>query len=369
MGQLPLITVVFGTRPEAIKLAPLIIKLRDNPIIRLRVICSGQHKDMIRPIMNIFEIVEDDNFEIMKKKQTLNYLIIETIKKLEEEFTINKPDLVLVQGDTSTAFATALCAFNNGIKVGHIEAGLRTNNLLEPFPEEGNRRLITQIAELHFAPTELSKKNLIDSNIKDNIFVTGNTVIDSLFYVSNKNKEIDNSNNLIYNKEFILATIHRRENWGKNLNNICKGLKLIAESKEDLYILLPMHPNQIIRDKLVENLGNCERIILTGEMPYDKFVDVMGKCRLVITDSGGLQEEAPSLCKPVLILRNFTERTEAIDAGTAKLIGTSPSNIFKETNILLENESVFRRMANAKNPFGDGLASLRIMKKCLKEIL
>ena len=161
MGKLPLITVVFGTRPEAIKVAPLIIKFRENPSIRIRVICSGQHKDMIKPIMKIFEIVEDNNLEIMKKKQTLNYLIVETITKLEEEFKINKPDLVLVQGDTSTAFATALCAFNNGIKVGHIEAGLRTNNLLEPYPEEGNRRLITQISELHFAPTELSKKNLI----------------------------------------------------------------------------------------------------------------------------------------------------------------------------------------------------------------
>ena len=276
---------------------------------------------------------------------------------------------MLVQGDTSTAFATALCAFNNGIKVGHIEAGLRTNKLLEPYPEEGNRRLITQISELHFAPTELSKRNLINSNIKEKIFVTGNTVIDALIYVSNKNKKIKNSTNFIENKEFILATIHRRENWGENLKNICKGLKLIVNEKKDLHILLPMHPNQSIRDKLVEELGNCKRIFLTEAMAYDRFVDVMEKCKLVITDSGGLQEEAPALGKPVLILRNFTERTEAIDAGTAKLIGTNPLNIFKETNILLENDSIFRKMSTAKNPFGDGLASLRIMKQCLNEIL
>ena len=166
-----------------------------------------------------------------------------------------------------------------------------------------------------------------------------------------------------------MATIHRRENWGENLNNICEGLKSIVESKENLYILLPLHPNKIIRDKLVEKLSICKRILLTEAMPYDKFVDVMEKCKLVITDSGGLQEEAPSLGKPVLILRNFTERTEAIEAGTAKLIGTNPSNIFKETKIILENDSIFREMSNAKNPFGDGLASLRIMKQCLKEIL
>lgn len=368
MAKSPLISIVFGTRPEIIKLAPVIIKLKANSNIRSRVICSGQHKDIVKPIMKIFDIREDLNLGIMKKKQTLNHVVIETIRGLEKEFNLNKPDLVLVQGDTSTAFATALCAFNKQIKIGHIEAGLRTDNLGEPYPEEGNRRLISQISKLHFAPTNLSKENLINSNVKEKIFVTGNTVIDSLLYISRRNKKLKIKNNIINNKKYILATIHRRENWGVNLEDICKGLKLIVQNNQDLFIVLPMHPNQSLRNRIIRNLDNCEKIILCEAVPYDIFVNLMEGSKMVITDSGGLQEEAPSLNKPVLVLRNNTERIEAIEAGTAKIIGTNPDEILKISNYVLNNSSVYEKMASANNPFGDGLASDRIIKKSIMEI-
>ena len=256
MSKPPLISFVFGTRPEIIKIAPVIMKLRKNPKVKIRVISSGQHKDMVKPIMNIFEIKEDINLQIMREKQTLNYLISETIRGLDNEFNSNKPDLVLVLGDTSTAFAAALCAFNNEIKVGHIEAGLRTENLREPYPEEGNRRLISQISELHFAPTKQSKENLINANIKWKIFITWNTVIDSLLYISKKNKASKIKNNIINQKNFILATIHRRENWGSNLDDISQGLKLITQKNKDLSIVLPLHPNKTIKKRIINNLGN-----------------------------------------------------------------------------------------------------------------
>ena len=282
MTKLPLISIVFGTRPEIIKLAPIIINLKTNSNIRLRTICSGQHKEILEPIMKIFEIKEDLNLKIMKEKQSLNYVVTETIRGLDEEFNLNKPDLVLVQGDTSTAFATALCAFNKQIKVGHIEAGLRTDNLGEPYPEEGNRRLISQISKLHFAPTNLSKENLIKSNIKEKIFITGNTVIDSLLYVSNRNKKLKIKNNIISDQKYILATIHRRENWGVNLDDICKGFRLIIQNNKDLFIVLPMHPNQSLRKKIIKNLGDCEKIILCDALPYDIFVNVMEESKMVI---------------------------------------------------------------------------------------
>ncbi len=359
-----LVYVIIGTRPEAIKMAPLILKLKKKKGLFTKVLLTGQHKDMVNEVMNIFKLKPDLNLQIMKENQSINDITQRILNGLQEEFKKNKPNLILVQGDTSTSFAAALAAFYENIPIAHVEAGLRTNNLLEPFPEEANRRLISQIATLHFAPTNSSKDNLLNSGITDNIIITGNTVIDALIYIAKKTEKEKMVNISLDNQNFILATIHRRENWGEPLKNICKGFKLIIQKYPNLKIVIPMHPNSKVREVLKSELKHFSSIILIEPLPYNEFVKVLKKCKLVVTDSGGLQEEAPALGKPVIVLRESTERTEAVECGTIKLVGTNSENIFHFTNLLLSNSSLYKKMASSINPYGVGDASAKIVEAC-----
>ena len=364
----PIVTIILGTRPEAIKLAPVIKVFKECNLINTRIIFSGQHREMVRQVMELFNLEIDKDLDIMKHGQSLTHITNSVLTGLVEEFHEFKPNLVLVQGDTSTAFSAALSSFYEGVPIGHVEAGLRTNQLNDPFPEEGNRRLISQIASLHFAPTKNSKKNLLDSNVNGLVEVTGNTVIDALFMISKKAfipeyKGIDWISNKV-----IFVSVHRRENWGKRLENIIDGINLILDKHEEVFIVLPMHPNSIVREPLLKTFKDHPRIILSKPLSYFDLVGTLKGCYMLLTDSGGLQEEAPALGKPVLVLRNTTERPEAVKAGTAKLIGTTPLNILKETSNLLLNEKEYQNMSNAINPFGDGRSSFRILDIC-KEYL
>tara|TARA_B100000212_G_C27382717_1_gene537833 strand:- start:1795 stop:2910 length:1116 start_codon:yes stop_codon:yes gene_type:complete len=358
-----LITLILGTRPEAIKLAPLILELKKHNQFKTRLILTGQHKEMVEQVMNLFNIKADHNLAIMTEKQSIRDITCKTINGLSREFEKFRPSLVIIQGDTTTAFAGALSAFYENIPVGHVEAGLRTNKLNDPFPEEANRRLISQIATLHFAPTRNALKNLKDSGISENLFLTGNTVIDSLLYISEKKDQIPSFKKINWEKQrVILVTVHRRENWGENINNITKALKEILVHYPDVSIVLPLHKNKIVRDPIVKILGNQDRVNLCEPLDYDTLIMVIKYSNFIITDSGGIQEEAPSLGKPVLVVRNTTERPEAIEAGTSKLIGTQTSKIIDEIKKLLDNQSYYISMAKKKNPYGDGNASKQIIK-------
>ena len=362
-----LVTVIIGTRPEAIKLSPLIKKFRTNNSFKVRVVLTGQHKELVKQVLDIFNIKADLNLNLMTSKQSLNYITIKTIQGIEKELKNYRPNLVIVQGDTTTAFAGALSSFYEKIPVGHIEAGLRTDNIYDPFPEEVNRRIISQFATLHFAPTKKSENNLINSGIKKEVFLTGNTVIDALLMVS---KNIHKLKSLEDNKNFryILLTVHRRENRGEKLKNIAKGILSILEKFKDVKFLIPMHPNPEVKNRIIEYLGTESKVILCESLDYLDIVSAMKHCYFIMTDSGGIQEEAPSLGKPVLILRDTTERPEGIDSGTAKLIGTSSKNILLEAEKLLSDKKIYDEMSKAINPFGDGKASERIVKACLNKL-
>ena len=362
----PIVTIVLGTRPEAIKLAPVIKVFRDCNLINTRIIFSGQHREMVTQVMNLFNLKIDKDLDIMKHRQSLTHITNSVLSGLEDEFQKFKPNLVIVQGDTSTAFAAALSSFYEGIPIAHVEAGLRTNQLNDPFPEEANRRLISQIASLHFAPTEDAKINLLNSKVFGLVEVTGNTVIDSLLLISKKAVTPSYQGiNWQYNK-VIFVSVHRRENWGKRLEDIITGIKLILDKHEEVILLLPMHPNSIVRKPLLKSFKGNPRVILSEPLSYIDLVGTLKGCYMLLTDSGGLQEEAPSIGKPVLVLRNTTERQEAVKAGTAKLIGTNPSRILEETSNLLLNPKEYQNMSNAINPFGDGNSSLKILNKCMK---
>ena len=362
-----LITIVLGTRPEAIKLVPVIDTFKKCIKFETRVIITGQHKEMVHQVLKIFDIEVQKDLNIMKEKQSLTQITCLVLNGLKEDFKKYKPSLVIVQGDTSTAFAAALAAFYEQIPVGHVEAGLRTNQLNDPFPEEANRRLISQISSLHFSPTKGSKRNLMNSGINGIIEVTGNTVIDALFLISKKDM-IPKLTGINWKKKVIFVSVHRRENWGIRLQNIIKGLEMILEEYKDVILLLPLHPNPIVREPFLDAFQRKERVILISPLNYLELVGTIKNCYALLTDSGGLQEEAPSLGKPVLVLRKTTERPEAIAAGTSKLIGTDPKSILKETGTLLTNKKAYQKMAKAPNPFGDGKASIRILKTC-KEFL
>ena len=362
----PLVMFILGTRPEAIKMAPVIKKFKECKLLRTKILITGQHKEMVKQVMDLFDLKEDLNLEIMKNNQTLTHITCSTLEGLSKEFNSSLPNLVLVQGDTTTAFSAALAAFYKGIFVGHIEAGLRTNDLFNPFPEEANRRMISQIASLHFAPTDKSFQNLRNSSINGEVFMTGNTVIDSLkIMASRKSNVFFNGINWDKNK-VIFVTVHRRENWGSNLLDIANGVKRILNENPQTVVLLPLHRNKLVREPLVKILGSHKRAILIEPMNYIELIDALKKCYLVMTDSGGIQEEAPSLGKPVLVLRETTERPEAITAGTAKLIGTNPGSILEEANLLLNDSIKYKNMSRAINPFGDGKSSTRILNHCLK---
>lgn len=362
-----LITIVLGTRPEAIKLAPVIKIFKNCGKFKTRVVITGQHKEMVHQVLRIFDIEPQKDLNIMQHKQSLTQITCLILEGLKKDFKEKKPSLVIVQGDTSTAFAAALGAFYAQIPIGHIEAGLRTNQLNDPFPEEGNRRLISQIGSLHFAPTNKSKLNLINSGTEGIIEVTGNTVIDALFMISKQNV-IPKFSGIDWKKKVIFVSVHRRENWGLRLQDIIKGLKLILREYNDIIILLPLHPNPIIKEPFLEAFQNTKKVVLIKPLNYSELVGTIKNCYALLTDSGGLQEEAPSLGKPVLVLRKTTERPEAIAAGTAKLIGTDPESILRETGNILINKKAYQKMSRAINPFGDGKASERILKIC-KEFL
>jgi UDP-N-acetylglucosamine 2-epimerase (non-hydrolysing) len=363
MSQSPIrICIILGTRPEAIKLAPVIQQFRKNPLFDTQVVLTGQHKEMVEQVMQLFDLKADRDLAIMQHGQTLTDITCRSLRGLETLFQELKPQMVLVQGDTTTALAAALAAFYQQIPVGHVEAGLRTDDIYNPFPEEANRRLISQVTHLHFAPTSLSVEHLERSGVVGKIYNTGNTVIDALLSVAARQLEppipgLDWSNHRV-----ILSTVHRRENWGEPLQDIAQGFLRVLEEFSDAALVLPLHRNPTVREPLTAILGDHPRVFLTEPLDYGDLVSAMQRCYLLLTDSGGLQEEAPSLGKPVLVLRETTERPEAVMAGTAKLIGTHPDDIFREAADLLGNPESYKKMANAVNPFGDGRSSEQIVE-------
>ena len=358
------VSIVLGTRPEAIKLAPVIQAFRAADDIQTRVVLTGQHREMVTQVMDLFGLQADHDLALMAPKQTLTHITCGALQGLQEEFERHRPDLVLVQGDTTTAFASALAAFYGQIPVGHVEAGLRTDDIFDPYPEEANRRLISQLALLHFAPTAVSARNLAASGVVGETLTTGNTVIDALLLMAQQAPPLQIPGLDVARHRLILATVHRRENWGDRLQDIGRGFLEVLERFPDTALLLPLHRNPTVREPLQALLGDHPRAFLTEPLDYDKLVAAMRAATLLLTDSGGLQEEAPALGKPVLVLRRTTERPEAVDAGTAKLIGTDSADILRETALLLENSAAYEAMARAHNPFGDGQASARILECC-----
>ena len=369
---------VFGTRPEAIKMAPIISKLRaKNKQLRTVVCVTAQHRQMLDQVLGLFEITPDYDLNIMKKNQTLFDITSEGLKRLESVLQKEKPDMILVQGDTTTTFIASLAAYYLGIRIGHIEAGLRTDNKYNPFPEEINRRLTDCLSDFYFVHTKKAKENLIKEGVeKKKIFHTGNTVIDALMMTvkKQKNKNIQNAIQQHFlknygisfeNKRLILVTGHRRESFGKEFENVCHGLKKIARENKDVQIIYPVHLNPNVQKPVRNILSNISNIHLIGPLDYFTFVWLMNKAYLILTDSGGIQEEAPSLGKPVLVMRKTTERTEGIEAGTAKLVGTDNKKIFSETLKLLKDKRKYLKMARAINPYGDGKASERIVSRLL----
>lgn len=354
------VCIILGTRPEAIKLAPVIRRFRQDPAFTTQVVLTGQHREMVAQVMDLFELQADHDLAIMQHGQTLTDITCRSIQGLEQWFQQFQPQVVLVQGDTTTAFAAALAAFYQQIPVGHVEAGLRTDNIYNPYPEEANRRLISQITQLHFAPTVLSVENLERSGVVGKIYNTGNTVIDALLTVADRHPACPVSGLDWSQHRVILATVHRRENWGEPLQAIAQGFLKVLDKFPDTALLLPLHRNPTVRDPLKAILGDHPRVFLTEPLDYAELVGAIQRSYLLLTDSGGLQEEAPSLGKPVLVLRETTERPEAVTAGTAKLIGTETERIFAEAAALLSQPDAYDAMANAINPFGDGHASERI---------
>ncbi len=368
MNKIKVITI-FGTRPEAIKMAPLVRELNNMPEIQNKVCVTAQHRQMLDQVLELFNITPDFDLNIMKTKQSLTGITTRVLSGLEEIFDKEKPDLILVHGDTTTTFAGALAAFYKKIKVGHVEAGLRTHDKYFPFPEEMNRKLTGAIADMHFAPTTGAKENLKKEGVDEkNIFVTGNTVIDAMKYTVQQDYVFENEelNKIDYEgKKVIMVTAHRRENWGKGIENICDALKNIVESNEDVELIYLVHLNPVVRDVVYSKLQNVPRVHLLPPLDTKETHNLMNKCFMVMTDSGGLQEEAPHLGKPVLVLRNVTERPEAVKAGTVKLIGTDKDNIIKNGNELIRDKNEYERMSRAVNPYGDGLASKRITEAIL----
>ena len=364
-NQIIKVTFILGTRPEIIKTAPLIKQFIEEKFFKVRIILTGQHKEMALDTLNIFGLNVDKNLSLMKENQSLTHISIETLKGLEKEFTSHKPDLVIVQGDTTSAFIGALAAFYQNIDIAHVEAGLRTNDLMNPYPEEANRRLISQISTLHFSPTNLAAENLNTFGISRNVFITGNTVIDAMkMLLEKKNNLPDFLDDINDIGKLILVTVHRRENWGENLHSIVNGIKLIIEKYPDIKFIIPMHKNKNIREIIKSELGNYSEVILTEPLGYDQFVHVLNSVYLILTDSGGIQEEAPSFSKPVLVLRETTERKEALINGTAILVGTKSHNILNKVSDLINDEDFYNSMINKNNPFGDGNASKRIVETC-----
>lgn len=356
------VSITLGTRPEAIKLAPVIQQFQADSRFQTQVLLTGQHREMVAQVMQLFDLQADKDLEIMQPQQTLSDITCRSLQGLAPLLTTPRPDFAIVQGDTTTAFAAALAAFYQQIPVGHVEAGLRTDNLFNPYPEEANRRLISQLAQLHFAPTPLAVENLEKSNVTGQICHTGNTVIDALLRVAERQPACDIPGLDWQQYRVLLATVHRRENWGQPLQDILAGFQQVLAAFPDTALLLPMHRNPTVREPIQAALGEHPRVFLCEPLDYQELVGAIQRCYLLLTDSGGLQEEAPSLGKPVLVLRETTERPEAIASGTAKLIGTASATILNAASELLSDSSAYDQMATAINPFGDGKASERIVE-------
>jgi UDP-N-acetylglucosamine 2-epimerase (non-hydrolysing) len=361
------IAVIFGTRPDTIKMAPIILELKKNPKqFQLLSIATAQHRQMLDQVLKVFNIKPDYDLNIMRPKQTLASITKNTIEALDTVFEKEKPDMVLVQGDTTTTFVGSLAAFYRQIPVGHVEAGLRTNDKANPFPEEINRRLTGAITELHFAPTATAKKALLKENIdpKD-IFITGNTVIDALKVAVKKNYNfsIMKLNELVKEKKkIILLTMHRRENWGEPMQGACNAVKKLSETYPDYNFIFPVHLNPIVREIVYPTLGNLKNVHLIEPLDYLDFVNLLSKSHLIITDSGGVQEEGPHFGIPILVLRKVTERPEAVKYGTVKLVGLDESKIYQTAKKLLDNKAAYEKMASSANPYGDGLSAKRTVQ-------
>lgn len=364
MEKLKVMTV-FGTRPEGIKMAPIIKELEKRDNIESIICITAQHRQMLDQVLHIFDIEADYDLNIFEPGQSLTKITTRALEGLEEVIVKEKPDVLLVQGDTTTVFSGALAAFYQGVKVGHVEAGLRSGNILSPYPEEANRMLTGIVTEYHFAPTRRNKENLLKENYpEDKIYITGNTVIDALKYVIKEDYkfDIDLLNSLDYkNKRIILMTSHRRENIGRPMENIFSAVRDIVDKYEDTELVFPIHLNPKVRDIAKSILADNPRIHLIEPLDYEPFTNLMNKVDLVVTDSGGLQEEAPTLGKPVLVVRKETERPEGIEAGTAKLVGTDYKKIYDNLDLLLSNKEEYEKMAKAVNPYGDGYASKKIV--------
>ncbi len=354
--------IVLGTRPEAIKLAPVIQAFQAEDAFRVDVVLTGQHQEMVAQVMQFFQISASHDLAIMQHGQTLTQITCRSLTGLEAFLGEHSPDFVIVQGDTTTAFAAALAAFYHKIPVGHVEAGLRTDDIFNPYPEEANRRLISQIAQLHFAPTQVSVENLERSGICQGIHLTGNTVIDALLKVAASQPDCPIPGLNWSQYRTILSTVHRRENWGAPLQEIGQGFLDILDKFPDTALVLPLHRNPTVREPLKALLGDHPRAFLCEPLDYTELVGAIQRCYFLMTDSGGLQEEAPGLGKPVLVLRETTERPEAVQAGTAQLIGTRSEDMLAKASELFTQPDCYRQMSLAVNPFGDGHASERIVK-------
>ncbi len=369
------ILTVFGTRPEAIKMAPLVHALSSDERFESKVCVSAQHREMLDQVLELFEITPDYDLNIMKAGQTLNDVTAKILLELKPVLQEFKPDVVLVHGDTATTFAASLAAYYEQIAVGHVEAGLRTGNIYSPWPEEANRKLTGALASYHFAPTLTSKDNLLNENIDESkVYVTGNTVIDALLMIKDKiaaNSDLEATLAAQFpfldeNKKLILVTGHRRESFGGGFERICESLAITAKKHPDLQIVYPMHLNPNVREPVNRILSGIENIVLIEPQQYLPFIYLMDRSNIILTDSGGIQEEAPSLGKPVLVMRDTTERPEAVAAGTVKLVGTNVQKIVNELEILLTDETKYREMSVAHNPYGDGQACQRILKELAK---
>ena len=358
------ILLVFGTRPEAIKMAPLVKTLQRDAGYSVKVAVTAQHRQMLDQVLHLFEIVPDYDLNIMQQGQTLAEITTRALIGLGEVISACKPDLLLVHGDTTTTLAASLAGFYGGVPVGHVEAGLRTGDKSQPWPEEMNRRLTDVIADYYFAPTEENRRNLLAENVPDaRIFVTGNTVIDALFAAVTKQCPLEGLglDDVNWRKRIVLLTCHRRENWGEPMAEVFRAVRAIKAAHDDVEIIYPVHKNPSIVALAQELLGGVPGIHLIEPLDYHPFCAVMNRSYLILTDSGGMQEEAPSLGKPVLVLRDVTERPEAVAAGTVKLVGTDGAAIQRETLKLLRDEEAYREMATKRNPYGDGNASFKIL--------
>lgn len=367
------VLVVFGTRPEAIKLAPVIARLRERdsefePVVAV----TAQHREMLDQVLDLFEVVPEHDLDIMASGQTLTQITTRSLAGLAPLMETVKPAAVLVQGDTTTTFAAALSAFYHGVPVGHVEAGLRTHDLSRPFPEEANRRLTTRLARWHFAPTALAEKHLLAEGVEPAaIHMTGNTVVDALLEALTRPFEFDDgpaARALAGGRRIVLVTAHRRENWGERYRSICLAVSDLVERFSDIHVLFATHKNPVVADVAREILGGVSRVDLLGPLEYLPFVKVMGASTLILSDSGGVQEEAPTLGKPTLVLREVTERPEAVDAGVVRLVGTDRATILAEASALLEDERAYAAMARRASPFGDGQAARRIAEVLAREL-